>query len=90
APLAGFAPAGAPPIVDIAFGSLFMEVWNIRPAQPAPPDEYLARGNFWLAVPCRREMTRLAALGMTRIVHLPFGTAEGYWADPAVGLDSYG
>ncbi|MGQ3027498.1 MAG: hypothetical protein ACT7A5_24385 [Ferrovibrionaceae bacterium] len=90
APLAGFAPAGAPPIVDIAFGSLFMEVWNIREAQPSPPDDYLAQGNFWLAVPCRREMARLAALGMTRIVHLPFGTAEGYWADPAVGLDSYG
>jgi hypothetical protein len=90
APLAGFAPAGGPPIVDIAFGSLFMEVWNIREAQPAPPDDYLAQGNFWLAVPCRRELARLAALGMTRLVHLPFGTAEGYWADPAVGLDSYG
>ncbi len=89
-PLEGFAPVGAPPIVDIAFGSLFMEVWNIRAAQPAAPDDYLAQGNFWLAVPCRRELARLRALGLNRIVHLPFGTADGYWADPAQGLDSYG
>jgi hypothetical protein len=89
-PLDGFAPAGRPPIVDIAFGSLFMEVWNIREAQAAAPDDYLAQGNFWLAVPCRRELARLQALGMTRIVHLPFGTTDGYWADPAEGLDSYG
>lgn len=90
APLAGFAPVGRPPIVDIAFGSLFMEVWNIREAQDAGPDDYLRDGNFWLAAPCRREAVRLRDLGMTRVVHLPFGTAEGYWADPAMGLDSYG
>lgn len=90
APLAGFAPVGRPPIVDIAFGSLFMEVWNIRQAQAAPPDDYLRDGNFWLAAPCRREAARLRDLGLTRVVHLPFGTAEGYWADPAAGLDRYG
>lgn len=89
-PLPGFAPVGRPPIVDIAFGSLFMEVWNIREAQGAAPDDYLRDGNFWLAAPCRREAARLGALGLTRVVHLPFGTAEGYWADPEAGLDSYG
>jgi hypothetical protein len=90
APLPGFAPVGAPPIVDIAFGSLFMEVWNIREGQGAAPDDYLQAGNFWLAAPCRREAARLAAIGITRVVHLPFGTSDGYWADPAEGLDSYG
>jgi len=90
APLAGFVPVGRPPIVDIAFGSLFMEVWNIARAQAAPPDDYLRDGNFWLAAPCRREAGRLRDIGLTRVVHLPFGTADGYWVDPAVGLDAYG
>lgn len=90
APLEGFAPVTGPPIVDIAFGSLFMEVWNIREAQGAPPDEYLRAGNFWLAAPCRREAARLREIGISRVVHLPFGTAEAYWADPGLGLDSYG
>ncbi len=90
APLPGFAPVGGPPIVDIAFGSLFMEVWNIREAQGAHPDDYLRDGNFWLAAPCRREVARLREIGISRVLHLPFGTSDGYWADPAEGLDSYG
>ncbi len=90
APLAGFAPVGRPPIVDIAFGSLFMEVWNIARAQDADPNDYLRDGNVWLAAPCRREAGRLRDIGLTRVVHLPFGTSDGYWVDPAVGLDAYG